>query len=219
MLRSAPVAAAALFLAAVVVAPTNPVGAQSSVPTTVVATGPTLPKLTSQTVSSDDLSAALGPTPSVVVVPVPAVPVVPVVPAPNNAPSTTKKRTSTKKKAPVTTTTPAAPVAEPAVAADVSTSGAGNSNTSNTGNTGNTGIPESTWAALRKCESGGNYKINTGNGYYGAYQFAAGTWRRLGYSGLPHEAAPAVQDEAARKLQAKAGWGQWPACTRKLGLR
>lgn len=85
--------------------------------------------------------------------------------------------------------------------------------------TGDDGIADSVWAALRKCESNGNYAINTGNGYYGAYQFAAGTWRKLGYSGLPHEAAPAVQDEAARKLQAQQGWGPWPACTRKLGLR
>jgi Transglycosylase-like domain len=84
---------------------------------------------------------------------------------------------------------------------------------------GNGGIPDSVWAALRKCESNGNYAINTGNGYYGAYQFAASTWRKLGYSGLPHEASPAIQDEAARKLQASAGWGPWPACTRKLGLR
>ncbi len=85
--------------------------------------------------------------------------------------------------------------------------------------TGESTIPESVWAALRKCESNGNYAINTGNGYYGAYQFAAGTWRKLGFSGLPHEASPAVQDEAARKLQAQQGWGPWPACTRKLGLR
>lgn len=84
---------------------------------------------------------------------------------------------------------------------------------------GDGAIPESVWAALRKCESNGNYAINTGNGYYGAYQFAAGTWRKLGYTGLPHDASPAVQDEAARKLQAQQGWGPWPACTRKLGLR
>ncbi len=80
-------------------------------------------------------------------------------------------------------------------------------------------VPESTWLALRKCESNNRYDINTGNGYYGAYQFAVGTWRKLGYSGYPHRAAPAVQDEAAKRLQAKAGWGQWPACSRKLGLR
>ncbi len=77
----------------------------------------------------------------------------------------------------------------------------------------------SAFAALRKCESGDNYKANTGNGYFGAYQFAAQTWRALGFSGLPSDATPQTQDEAARKLQAKAGWGQWPACSRKLGLR
>jgi Transglycosylase-like domain len=80
-------------------------------------------------------------------------------------------------------------------------------------------VPDATWLALRQCESHNNYEINTGNGYYGAYQFASGTWKRLGYSGLPHRAAPAVQDEAAKRLQAKSGWGQWPACSRKLGLR
>ena len=78
---------------------------------------------------------------------------------------------------------------------------------------------DAAFAALRKCESGGNYKIATGNGYYGAYQFDPRTWRSLGYTGLPSDAAPEVQDEAARKLLAKAGWGQWPACSRKLGLR
>ena len=75
------------------------------------------------------------------------------------------------------------------------------------------------WARLRACESGGNYAANTGNGYYGAYQFSLTTWRALGYSGLPSAAAPAVQDAAAQRLQASAGWGQWPACSRSLGLR
>jgi hypothetical protein len=74
------------------------------------------------------------------------------------------------------------------------------------------------FAALRQCESGGNYSINTGNGYYGAYQFSAGTWRSLGYSGLPHQASPATQDAAAAKLQASQGWRPWPGCARKLGL-
>jgi hypothetical protein len=74
------------------------------------------------------------------------------------------------------------------------------------------------WAGLRKCESGGNYADNTGNGYYGAYQFALGTWHGLGYTGLPSSAPPAVQDQAAQKLQARSGWGQWPACSRRLGL-
>ncbi|HET9769501.1 MAG TPA: transglycosylase family protein, partial [Acidimicrobiia bacterium] len=75
------------------------------------------------------------------------------------------------------------------------------------------------WRRLRNCEAGGRYNANSGNGYYGAYQFSAGTWRSLGYRGLPHQAAPEVQDEAARKLQARSGWGQWPACSRRIGVR
>jgi hypothetical protein len=75
------------------------------------------------------------------------------------------------------------------------------------------------WARLRACESGGRYNINTGNGFYGAYQFHPRTWRGLGYPGLPHQASPEMQDEAARKLQARSGWGQWPACSRRIGAR
>jgi resuscitation-promoting factor RpfB len=74
------------------------------------------------------------------------------------------------------------------------------------------------WAELRQCESGGNYAEDTGNGYYGAYQFAAATWHGLGLPGLPNQASPAAQDAAAAELQARSGWGQWPACSRKLGL-
>jgi resuscitation-promoting factor RpfB len=75
------------------------------------------------------------------------------------------------------------------------------------------------WAKLRACESGGRYNISTGNGFYGAYQFHPRTWRGLGFPGLPHQAPPEMQDEAARKLQARSGWGQWPACSRRLRLR
>jgi hypothetical protein len=79
--------------------------------------------------------------------------------------------------------------------------------------------PDDVWARLRRCEAGGNYTRNSGNGYFGAYQFSAATWRGLGYPGLPHQAPPAVQDEAARKLQRRSGWGQWPACSRRIGVR
>ncbi|MEA2685027.1 MAG: resuscitation-promoting factor RpfB [Actinomycetota bacterium] len=74
------------------------------------------------------------------------------------------------------------------------------------------------FAALRDCESGGDYGINTGNGYYGAYQFSLSTWQSLGYGGYPHEASPATQDQAASELQALYGWGQWPGCSWYLGL-
>jgi len=74
------------------------------------------------------------------------------------------------------------------------------------------------FAALRDCESGGDYGINTGNGYYGAYQFSLETWQSLGYGGYPHEASPATQDQAASELQSLYGWGQWPGCSWYLGL-
>ena len=74
------------------------------------------------------------------------------------------------------------------------------------------------FAKLRQCESGGNYAINTGNGYYGAYQFDLRTWQGLGYSGRPDQAPPALQDEAAYRLYEQRGWSPWPACSRKLGL-
>ena len=75
----------------------------------------------------------------------------------------------------------------------------------------------STWAQLRQCESGGNYSTNTGNGYYGAYQFTASTWQSLGYSGLPSNAPPAVQDEAALRLAQRSGFSQWPVCGQGMG--
>jgi hypothetical protein len=74
------------------------------------------------------------------------------------------------------------------------------------------------FAALRQCESGGDYTTNTGNGFYGAYQFDAQTWHSLGLSGLPSQAAPGTQDSAARSLQAQRGWEPWPACSASLGL-
>jgi uncharacterized protein YabE (DUF348 family) len=77
----------------------------------------------------------------------------------------------------------------------------------------------SVWDKLAKCESGGNWSINTGNGYYGGLQFSLSTWRAYGGSGLPSNASRERQIAIAKKLQADAGWGAWPACSRKLGLR
>jgi hypothetical protein len=75
------------------------------------------------------------------------------------------------------------------------------------------------WGALARCESGGNPRTNTGNGYYGLYQFSARTWRSVGGRGLPHQNSAAEQTKRAQILQERAGWGQWPACSRRLGLR
>jgi hypothetical protein len=71
---------------------------------------------------------------------------------------------------------------------------------------------------LRECESGGRYHIDTGNGYYGAYQFAASTWHSLGYHGLPSKAKANKQDAAAKKLHASQGWHPWPVCSKKEHL-
>ncbi len=65
------------------------------------------------------------------------------------------------------------------------------------------------FACIRSRESGGNYATNTGNGYYGAYQFKLSTWRSVGGTGLPNQAPPAVQDALAQRLQQRSGWGQW----------
>ncbi len=89
------------------------------------------------------------------------------------------------------------------------------------GSTGTTGgeVGDDVWAKLAQCESGGNPATNTGNGFYGMYQFTLETWQALGGTGYPHEADAATQTAMAKKLQAQAGWGQWPGCADKLGLR
>jgi Transglycosylase-like domain len=86
---------------------------------------------------------------------------------------------------------------------------------------GGFGDPSSyaTWDALAECESGGNWAANTGNGYYGGLQFSATTWHSVGGTGLPHEHSRETQILMGQRLQARSGWGQWPACSRELGLR
>lgn len=78
--------------------------------------------------------------------------------------------------------------------------------------------PADAWHRLRVCESGDNYRADTGNGYYGAYQFTLGTWRAYGGVGRPSDAPPADQDYRARLLYQARGWHPWPACSRRLGL-
>jgi len=77
----------------------------------------------------------------------------------------------------------------------------------------------SVWDALARCEAGGNWAINTGNGYYGGLQFSAQSWRAMGGTGLPHQASRETQIAIGERLRAAQGWGAWPACSAKLGLR
>jgi LysM repeat protein len=77
----------------------------------------------------------------------------------------------------------------------------------------------SVWDRLAQCESGGNWATNTGNGYSGGLQFSAGTWRANGGSGSPHTASRAEQIRVAQRVLASQGWGAWPSCSARLGLR
>ncbi|GGB12456.1 LysM peptidoglycan-binding domain-containing protein [Macrococcus hajekii] len=72
------------------------------------------------------------------------------------------------------------------------------------------------WAAVAACESGGNPSTNTGNGYYGLYQFSLPTWQSVGGTGLPSEASAAEQTKRAEILYNRAGAGQWPVCGANL---
>jgi hypothetical protein len=79
-----------------------------------------------------------------------------------------------------------------------------------------------TWDRLARCESGGRWHINTHNGYYGGLQFSASTWRAFGgrkYAHNAHRATRTQQIRVGERVRRSQGWGAWPACSRKLGLR
>jgi hypothetical protein len=75
------------------------------------------------------------------------------------------------------------------------------------------------WDDLAECESGGDWHINTGNGFYGGLQFTLTSWRGVGGTGYPHQHSREEQIVRAERLQDIQGWGAWPACSRKIGLR
>ncbi|ACZ31742.1 Transglycosylase domain protein [Xylanimonas cellulosilytica DSM 15894] len=81
-------------------------------------------------------------------------------------------------------------------------------------------VSDDVWVRLAQCESGGRPDIVSASGrFHGLYQFSVATWRSVGGQGLPSQASPAEQRMRAEMLQARSGWGQWPACSRRLGLR
>jgi resuscitation-promoting factor RpfE len=71
------------------------------------------------------------------------------------------------------------------------------------------------WDAVAACESGGNWAINTGNGYYGGLQFTMGTWHSNGGSGSPHNASRSEQIRVAENVLQSQGIGAWPVCGRR----
>nr|WP_304502666.1 resuscitation-promoting factor [Brachybacterium sp. ACRRE] len=79
----------------------------------------------------------------------------------------------------------------------------------------------SVWDTIAQCESGGNWSINTGNGFKGGLQFTDQTWKAFGggaYAPSADKASRAQQIAVAKKVQAAQGWGAWPGCTSKLGI-
>ena len=73
------------------------------------------------------------------------------------------------------------------------------------------------WDAIAKCESGGNWAINTGNGYYGGLQFSPATWKSNGGTGMPHQASREEQIRVAENVLQSQGIGAWPTCGAKAG--
>ena len=76
------------------------------------------------------------------------------------------------------------------------------------------------WDAVAQCESGGNWSINTGNGFYGGLQFTRGTWKAYGgtkYASTANQANRSQQIAIAEKVLHGQGIGAWPVCGRKAG--
>lgn len=74
---------------------------------------------------------------------------------------------------------------------------------------------EPNWDAVAACESGGNWAINTGNGYHGGLQFTLGTWRANGGDGMPEQASREEQIRVAQNTLDTQGIGAWPVCGRR----
>ncbi len=79
-----------------------------------------------------------------------------------------------------------------------------------------------TWDRLAHCESTGRWHIATGNGYFGGLQFSPRTWRAFGgrkFAPQAHKATRHEQIKVAERVKHAQGWGAWPSCSRRVGLR
>ncbi|WP_067716109.1 transglycosylase family protein [Nocardia yamanashiensis] len=76
--------------------------------------------------------------------------------------------------------------------------------------------PAHDWDGVAQCESGGNWGINTGNGYYGGLQFSQSTWAANGGAGSAHNASKEEQIRVAENVLATQGVGAWPVCGQYL---
>ncbi|MET0728135.1 MAG: transglycosylase family protein [Acidimicrobiales bacterium] len=146
------------------------------------------------------------------------------VPTTTEAPTTTQAPTTTV--APTTTEAPTTTAAPPTTAAPRVRAPAPPPTTAPPATTSAPRPPSgadpsdpATWDRLAQCESGGNWSLSTGTSYFGGLQFSLATWQNVGGSGYPHQASREEQIHRGQILQARAGWGQWPACADQLGYR
>lgn len=72
--------------------------------------------------------------------------------------------------------------------------------------------------AIAECESGGNWQISTGNGFYGGIQFTLSSWYGVGGRGYPHYAVKLEQIYRGVLLMRRQGWGAWPVCRKAAGV-
>ncbi len=179
--------------------------------TTIPPTTTTLPTTTAPTTTAPTTTAPTTTAPTTTLPPTTTT----LAPAATTVPATTTLPPTTTTPAPAATTVPATTTAPP----EATTSpAAGTSAAASTAAGGHPPPAGGVWLQLRLCESGDNYQANTGNGFYGAYQFSWSTWSGLGFPGRPDLEPYWMQDEAAQRLQAIQGWSPWPACSAALGL-
>jgi uncharacterized protein YabE (DUF348 family) len=114
------------------------------------------------------------------------------------------------------TTTLTAPVTEKREVGSKSRPSSSHSSSSSTAAVGGGKASGLNWAALAKCESGGNPRAVNPAGYYGLYQFSTGTWRSVGGSGLPSNASSSEQTARAQTLYNRTGASSWPHCGKYL---
>jgi peptidoglycan hydrolase-like protein with peptidoglycan-binding domain len=98
-------------------------------------------------------------------------------------------------------------IAGPITLGALGLSGGGSAPSSSSGSSASAALER-----IARCESGGDPTTDTGNGYYGKYQFSLSTWRRMGGTGNPAHASEALQDQLAAKLYAQEGAAPWPVC-------
>ncbi|WP_327077475.1 transglycosylase family protein [Janibacter sp. Soil728] len=108
-----------------------------------------------------------------------------------------------------------------ATTADTSTETTTDTTTTDTADSTTAGSYPSVWDSVAECESGGDWDINTGNGYYGGLQFSYDTWLAYGgdqYAPTADQATTAQQVEIAQKVLEGQGPGAWPVCSQEAGL-